>query len=220
MKERVENFVRHSRQAVAVSLVLMLVCGLLFPALLTGLSALLFPHQAKGSLIEVNGKAVAAQHVGQEFLQDYYMWSRPSAYHYNVYRENEDGTKTYQDSTEFPGIGSGSQNYAPSNPELVKRVEGDIANFLEKNPGVKREDIPTDLLTASGSGLDPHISPASAEIQIPRIVEASGLREEEVRNIVREHTGGKLLGIFGEDTVNVVQVNIDIGIAMGLIDAK
>ena len=148
------------------------------------------------------------------------MWSRPSAYHYNVYRENEDGTKTYQDSTEFPGIGSGSQNYAPSNPELVKRVEGDIANFLEKNPSVKREDIPTDLLTASGSGLDPHISPASAEIQIPRIVEASGLREEEVRNIVREHTGGKLLGIFGEDTVNVVQVNIDIGIAMGLIDAK
>ncbi len=220
MKERAKVFLHNTRQAVVVSLVLMLICGLLFPVLLSGLSALFFPHQAGGSLIEVNGKAVAAEHVGQEFLQDYYMWSRPSAYHYNVYEENEDGNKTYQDGTEFPGIGSGSNNYAPSNPELIKRVEEAIAIFLEKNPDVKREDIPTDLLTASGSGLDPHISPESAEIQIPRIAEASGLSEDEIRNIVKKHTNGKLLGIFGEDTVNVVQVNIDIGIAMGLIDVK
>lgn len=220
MKECAKGFLRNIRQAVIVSLVLMLLCGLLFPTLLTGLSALFFPHQAGGSLTEANGKVVAAENVGQEFLQAYYMWSRPSAYHYNMYKENEDGTKTYQDGTEFPGIGSGSNNYAPSNPELVKRVETDIEKFLEKNPDVKREDIPTDLLTASGSGLDPHISPTSAEIQIPRIVEASGLSEDDVRKIVKEHTGGKLLGIFGEDTVNVVQVNIDIGIAMGLIDAK
>lgn len=219
MKDRAKGFLHSTRQAVVVSLVLMLICGLLFPALLTGLSALFFPHQAGGSLIEVGGKAVAAENVGQEFLQDYYMWSRPSAYHYNVYKENADGTKTYQDGTEFPGIGSGSNNYAPSNPALIERVEADIEKFLEKNPDVKREDIPTDLLTASGSGLDPHISPESAEIQIPRIAEASGLSEEEVRKIVKEHTGGKLLGIFGEETVNVVQVNIDIGIAMGLIKA-
>lgn len=220
MKEHAKGFLHNARQAVVVSLVLMLVCGLLFPALLTGLSGLFFPHQAGGSLIEVNGKAVASENVGQEFLQDYYMWSRPSAYHYNVYKENEDGTKTYQDGEEFPGIGSGSNNYAPSNPELVKRVEEDIAKFLEKNPDVKREDIPTDLLTASGSGLDPHISPESAEIQIPRIAEASGLSEEELRSIVKKHTSGKLLGIFGEDTVNVVRVNIDIGMAMGIIDGK
>ena len=220
MKERAKGFLHNTRQAVVVSLVLMLICGLLFPAFLTGLSALFFPHQAGGSLIEANGKVVAAENVGQEFLQDYYMWSRPSAYHYNVYKENVDGTKTYQDGTEFPGIGSGSNNYAPSNPELVKRVEADIAKFLEKNPDVKREDIPTDLLTASGSGLDPHISPESAEIQIPRIAEASGLSEDEIRQIVKKHTSGKLLGIFGEDTVNVVLVNIDISIAMGLIDAE
>ncbi len=220
MKERAKGFLHNTRQAVVVSLVLMLICGLLFPAFLTGISALIFPHQAGGSLIEANGKVIAAENVGQEFLQDYYMWSRPSAYHYNVYKENEDGTKTYQDGTEFPGIGSGSNNYAPSNPELVKRVEADISKFLEKNPTVKREDIPTDLLTASGSGLDPHISPESAEIQIPRIVAASGLSEDKVRRIIKAHTNGKLLGIFGEDTVNVVQVNIDIGIAMGLIDAK
>lgn len=149
-------------------------------------------------------------------MQDYYLWSRPSAYHYNVYKENEDGTQTYNDGTEFPGIGSGSNNYAPSNPALVERVEADIANFLEKNPDVKQEDIPADLLTASGSGLDPHISPESAEIQIPRIVEASGLEEAKIREIIQNHTEGKLLGIFGEETVNVVKVNIDIGAAMGL----
>lgn len=219
MKERVKGFLHNARQAVAVSLTLMLVCGLLFPALLTGVSGLLFPHQAGGSLIEVNGRAVAAEHVGQEFLQDYYMWSRPSAYHYNVYEENEDGTKTYLDGTAFPGIGSGSNNYAPSNPALVERVEADLAGFLQKNPAVTQEEIPTDLLTASGSGLDPHISPRAAEVQIPRIAAASGLSEAEVRRIVREHTSGKLLGIFGEDTVHVVQVNIDLGKAMGLLDA-
>ena len=219
MKEHTKNLLHNIRQAVTVSLVLMLVCGFLFPALLNGLSALLFPHQAAGSLIEADGRPVAAEHVGQEFIQDYYLWSRPSAYHYNVYTENGDGTRNYQDGTKFPGIGSGSNNYAPSNPALTERVEADLADFLEKNPAVKREDIPTDLLTASGSGLDPHISPESAQIQVPRIAEASGLGEEQISEIIRNNTEGKLLGIFGEETVNVVKVNIEIGIAMGLIDA-
>ena len=104
-------------------------------------------------MITVNGQAVGAENVGQEFTQDYYLWSRPSAYHYNVYVEDEDGNQYYNDGTEFPGIGSGSNNYAPSNPALAERVEADIATFLEKNPDVKREDIPTDLLTASGLSL-------------------------------------------------------------------
>lgn len=220
MKERAKGILHGTRQMFVVTIVLMLICGLLFPLLLSGLSALFFPHQAGGSLITVDGKAVAAENVGQQFLQDYYLWSRPSAYNYNVYVENEDGTKTYTDGSEFPGIGSGSNNYAPTNPELVKRIEADIERFLEKNPDVKREDIPTDLLTASGSGLDPHISPESAEIQIPRIVKASGLTEEQIRGFIKEHTKGKLLGIFGEETVNVVEVNIDIGIAMGLIQGN
>lgn len=217
MKESVKGFLHGTRQAVVVTVVLMLICGFLFPALLSGLSSLFFPHQAGGSLIKVDGKPVAAQHVGQEFLQDYYMWSRPSAYHYNVYTEEEDGSQYYNDGTEFPGIGSGSNNYAPSNPDLAARVEADIQNFLEKNPDVKREDIPTDLMTASGSGLDPHISPASAEVQVPRIAEASGLDKAEILEIIGRHTGGKLFGIFGEDTVNVVGVNIDIAQAMGLV---
>ena len=141
MKENIKGMLHYIRQAFGVSLVLMLVCGLLFPLLLSDLSAILFPHQAEGSLIEINGKAVAAENVGQEFTEDYYLWSRPSAYHYNVYIENADGTQTYQDGTEFSGIGSGSNNYAPSNPELVERVEADMAFFLEKNPDVKPEDI-------------------------------------------------------------------------------
>ena len=217
MKDSVKRALHGSRQAVVVTVVLMLICGLLFPLLLTGLSSLIFPHQANGSLITVDGMTVGAKNVGQEFTEDYYMWSRPSAYHYNVYIEGEDGKQYYPDGTEFPGIGSGSNNYAPSNPALTERVEADIEAFLEKNPEVKREDIPTDLLTASGSGLDPHISPESAEVQIPRIAEASGLGEEAVRNIVKNNTNGKVLGIFGEETVNVLMVNIEIAQNMGLI---
>ena len=217
MKESVKNLLHGTRQAVTVTIVLMLICGLLFPCLLTGLSALIFPNQAGGNLITVNGQTVGSKYVEQEFTEDYYMWSRPSAYHYNVYIEGADGKQYYPDGTEFPGIGSGSNNYAPSNPALTERVEADIEAFLEKNPEVKREDIPTDLLTASGSGLDPHISPESAEVQIPRIAEASGLGEEAVRNIVKNNTNGKVLGIFGEETVNVLMVNIEIAQNMGLI---
>lgn len=220
MKESVKGFLRNARQAVVVTTVLMLLCGLLFPALLTGLSSLLFPHQANGSLIEADGKPVAAQNVGQEFVQDYFLWGRPSAYHYNVYVENEDGTQTYRDGSAFPGVGSGSANLAPSNPQLAQRVQADIEAFLEKNPQVSRQDIPTDLLTASGSGLDPHISPASAELQVPRIAKASGLSQETVREMIQENTQGKLLGVFGADTVNVVGVNIAIAQEMGLIGSR
>lgn len=212
-----KEFLHGTRQAVLVTVVLMLICGLLFPCLLTGLSSVIFPHQAGGSLISVNGMAVGAEHVGQEFTQDCYMWSRPSAYHYNVYTEGEDGAKYYNDGTEFGGLASGSNNYAPSNPALVERVEADMEAFLEKNPGIKREDIPTDLLTASGSGLDPHISPASAQIQLPRIAQASGLSEESLQEIVKRNTTGKLLGVFGEETVNVLKVNIEIAQAMGTL---
>lgn len=212
-----KEFLHGTRQAVLVTVVLMLICGLLFHCLLTGLSSVIFPHQAGGSLITVNGMAVGAEHVGQEFTQDCYMWSRPSAYHYNVYTESEDGRKYYNDGTEFGGLASGSNNYAPSNPALVERVEADMEAFLEKNPEIKREDIPTDLLTASGSGLDPHISPASAQIQLPRIAQASGLSEESLQEIVKRNTMGKLFGVFGEETVNVLKVNIEIAQAMGTL---
>lgn len=205
------------RQAVTVTVVLMVLCGFLFPVFLTGVSQVIFKDQANGNLIEVDGKTVGAEFVGQEFTEDYYLWSRPSAYHCNVFTEDEEGNQTYLDGSEFTGLASGSNNYAPSNPALVERVEADIETFLEKNPGVSREDIPADLVTASGSGLDPHISPEAAAIQVPRIAEASGLSEEEVRDIIKKHTEGKVLGIFGEDTVNVLETNIALAEAMGRI---
>lgn len=217
MKESAKSLLHGARQSFLITVVFMLICGLLFPCLLTGISSLIFPKQAGGNLITVNGQTVGAEYVGQEFTEDYYMWSRPSAYHYNVYVEDEEGNQYYNDGTEFAGLGSGSNNYAPSNPALSERVEADIQTFLEKNPDIKREDIPTDLLTASGSGLDPHISPASAEVQIPRIAKASGLSEETIRKIIDSNTRGKVFGIFGEETVNVLMVNIEIAKDMGLI---
>lgn len=208
------------RQAVTVTLALLLLCGFLFPVVLSGISAVVFPRQAKGSLIEINGQTVGAEHVGQEFTEDYFLWSCPSPYHYNVYVEDEEGNQYYKDGSEFAGLSSGSNNYAPSNPALTERVEADLASFLEKNPAVAAQEVPTDLLTASGSGLDPHISVASAEIQIPRIAADSGLTEEMIRQLIQENTEGKLLGIFGGEGVNVLKVNIGIAEAMGLLEGS
>ena len=215
-----KNFLHNTKRAVLVTVVLMIICGLIYPLVLTGISKVIFPRQADGSLIRVDGKVVGAETIGQEFTEDYYMWGRPSAYHYNTYTEDENGNLVYSDGTEFAGVSSGSNNYAPTNEALTERVENDMEKFLERNPEVKAEDIPTDLLTASGSGLDPHISPESAQIQIPRIAEASGLSEEKVEEIVSEHTEGKLLGVFGEETVNVLMVNLDIAKEMGVIPAE
>ncbi len=215
-----KNFLHNTKRSVLVTVVLMIICGLIYPLVLTGISKVIFPRQAEGSLIRVDGKVVGAETIGQEFTEDYYMWGRPSAYHYNTYTEDENGNLVYSDGTEFAGVSSGSNNYAPTNEALTERVENDMEKFLERNPEVKAEDIPTDLLTASGSGLDPHISPESAQIQIPRIAEASGLSEEKVEEIVSEHTEGKLLGVFGEETVNVLMVNLDIAKEMGVIPAE
>ena len=205
------------RQSLAVTLILLLLCGFIFPVLLTGISALIFPSQANGSLVYADGQAVGAANVGQDFTEPYFMKGRPSAYNYNTYYEDEQGNQYYNDGSAFAGLSSGSNNYAASNPALTERVEADIEAFLEANPDVKREDIPADLMTASGSGLDPHITPASARIQIPALAAASGLSEEELEQIVADNTEGKLFGIFGEETVNVLGVNLDIAKAMGLV---
>lgn len=218
MKEIKKNALAHwARQSVVVTLVLLLLCGFAFPVVLTGLSAVLFPRQAGGSLVTADGAAVGAAHVGQEFTADYFMKGRPSAYHYNTYTQDEQGNQFYTDGSEFAGLASGSNNYAPSNPALAERVEADIQALLEANPAVQREDIPSDLVTASGSGLDPHISPAAAAVQIPALAQASGLSEQTLEQIVADNTEGRLLGVFGEPTVNVLGVNLDIAQAMGLV---
>lgn len=205
------------RQSLVVTLILLLLCGFVFPVLLSGISTVIFPSQANGSLVYADGQAVGAANVGQDFTEPYFMKGRPSAYNYNTYYKDEQGNQYYNDGSAFAGLSSGSNNYAPSNPALTERVEADIEAFLEANPDVKREDIPADLMTASGSGLDPHITPESARIQIPALAAASGLSEEKLEQIVADNTEGKLFGIFGEETVNVLGVNLDIAKAMGLV---
>lgn len=216
MNESKKGFWCGARQAVCITLILLFLCGFAFPVVLTGIASVVFPRQAGGSLVEVDGAVVGAAHVGQEFTRDCFMKGRPSAYHYNTYTQDAAGNRYYSDGTEFGGLASGSQNYAPSNPALVERVEADIEAFLAANPGVSREDLPADLMTASGSGLDPHISPEAAAIQIPAIAAASGLSEQELAQIVAENTQGKLLGLFGNETVNVLGVNVGIARAMGI----
>ena len=205
-KNHIFENVRHS---VVTTLVLMLICGLIFPLVLSGLGGLLFPHQAGGSLIKVDGKVVGSEHIGQKFTEDYFMKGRPSAVGYNTYETKAEA--------EAAGPSSGSQNMASSNPDLVARVEDDMEAFLAANPDVNKEDIPTDLLTASGSGLDPDISPESAKVQIPAISKAAGISEARLNEIVENNTDGKLLGIFGAETVNVLGVNLEIAQEMDLI---
>lgn len=192
------------KKAVLVTIVLLLICGLLYPLLLTGVSQLIFPKQSNGSIITVNGSSVGSELVGQDFTDPKFMKCRPSAVNYNTYTQKDVDNGTYA------GLGSGSNNYAPTNPKLVERVEKDMEAFLAANPTVKKEDIPTDLLTASGSGLDPHISPASADIQIAALSQATGLSKAQLKDIVKNNTKGKLFGIFGEETVNVLGVNLEI----------
>lgn len=194
-----------------VTLALLLICGLAYPLLLTGISQVIFPKQANGSLITVDGKTVGSELVGQDFTDARFMKCRPSAVNYNTYTQED------KENGNYTGIGSGSKNYAPTNPELSKRVQEGIAKFLKENPSVKKEDIPTDLLTASGSGLDPHISPQSAEVQIPALAKATGLSEDRVKEIVKANSQGKWLGIFGKDTVNVLKVNLQIAKDLNLV---
>ena len=211
------KFIKGARQAVSVTVVLMFICGFMFPVLLTGLSAVMFPEQAHNSLVTADGVAVGSKFVGQEFTEDYFMKGRPSTYHYNTFVEDEEGNRFYNDGSEFSSLGSGSENYGPSNPALIERIESDIEEFLAANPEIERSEIPADLVTASGSGLDPHISVQGAMIQIPALSEHSGLSEELLTQIVEDNTEGKLLGIFGSETVNVLGVNLDIALNMGLI---
>ena len=187
-----------------VTLALLLICGLVYPLLLTGISQVIFPKQANGSLITANGKTVGSALVGQDFTDARFMKCRPSAVNYNTYTQEDKKDGNYT------GVSSGSKNYAPTNQELSKRVQEDITAFLKENPSIKKEDIPTDLLTASGSGLDPHISPESAAVQIPALIQSTGLSENTLKQIVKDNTQEKWLGIFGEETVNVLNVNLQI----------
>ena len=206
-------------KALAFSFVIMIICSFIYPLALTGVSQLTMKEKANGNLIDKNGnptadkeEAVGSALVGQDFTEDYYFHGRVSSVNYNTYTEEQ------KENGEYAGVSSGSFNYSNSNPELKKRMEEDVETFLTEHPGVKKEEIPSDLLTASGSGLDPHISPEDAKVQIQAVAEHSGLSEEEVTKIVEENTEHKVLGIFGEERVNVLKCNLAVANAMGILE--
>lgn len=202
-------------KAVVFCLVMMVLCSLIYPLALTGVSQLTMEAKADGSKVDEEGnlttdtkKAVGSALIVQDFTEDCYFQGRVSSVNYNTYTEEQ------KENGEYAGVASGSYNYGNSNPELEKRMQEDLDEFLKDHPGVKPEDVPAELLTASGSGLDPHISPRSAEVQIPTVAENSGLSEEVVEQIVKDNTEHKTLGVFGEERVNVLGCNLDIKAAM------
>lgn len=203
------------KKSILISITLMILCGLIYPLLMTGISQLILNKQANGSMIVVDGREVGSELIGQSFTDPRFFRGRISSVNYNIYTDAD--TKPDENGkTAYTGVSSGSQNLAPSNDALKDRVENDIADFLSTHPGVKKEDIPTDLLTSSGSGLDPDISPESAEIQIPAISKASGISEADLRKIVDKYTEGRTLGIFGEPRVNIVKVNTEIASVLNI----
>ena len=208
-------FMKYLKNAVKCTVVLGVLCTVIYPAALTLAGQALFPKQANGSMIMavIDGeeRAVGSKYVGQQFEDPRFFHGRISSVNYNCYtqEEKEDGS--------YGGVASGSFNYGNSNPDLKTRVEADMAAWMEAHPDVKQEDIPSDLLTASGSGLDPHIS---VRVQVGEIAKASGLTEEELNAIIDNNTQKKALGIFGEEAVNVLGCNLEIANRLGILTLK
>jgi K+-transporting ATPase ATPase C chain len=165
--------------------------GLIYPLAVTGVAQLVFPHQADGSLIVRDGQAVGSGLIGQPFDDPKYFWSRLSA----------------TAPVPYNGAASSGSNYGPSNDDLLKAVEARIAALRAADPG-NTTPIPVDLVTASGSGLDPHVSPAAARWQVGRVARARGVDRDAVEALVRQHTRGRQLGFLGEPTVNVLALNL------------
>lgn len=187
-----------------LSLVMFVICGLIYPTLMIGLSQVIFPHQANGSLIEMDGKVIGSELVGQDFTDERLFHCRPSAVNYNTFTQNE------KESNEQVLPSSGSENLASSNPKLEKRINDDVEEFLQENPTIKREDIPADIITASGSGLDPHISVDAANVQIDRVSKNTHISKDVLKKLIKDNTENKLLGVFGEEKVNVLQLNLSL----------
>lgn len=174
--------------SIKLTVVLILICSVLYPLLIAGI-AKLAPGKGDGETIQKNGKIIGYANIGQQFTQDRYFHGRPSAVNYNA-------------------AGSGGSNKGPSNPDYLKTVQERIDTFLAHNPGISVNEIPSELVTASGSGLDPHISPASAMVQVKRVATARGLPEKTITALVKKHTEGPLFNLFGTSTINVLQLNI------------
>ncbi len=178
--------------AVLMTVVTTILLGLIYPLAVTGLAQVLFPDKANGQLIKrADGALVGSRLIGQPFSSSGYFRSRPSA----------------AGATGYDAAASGGSNLGPTNRKLIDRIKGDVEKLQAENPG---QPVPIDLVTASASGLDPHISPAAAEFQVPRVARERRMTEAEVRNIVAAHTEGRQFGFLGEPRVHVVKLNLDL----------
>jgi potassium-transporting ATPase KdpC subunit len=192
--------VKEIRPAIVLILAFTVLTGLVYPLIMTGVAEAIFPYQAHGSLIEKDGKVIGSALIGQEFTSDRYFHSRPSA---TLGPDANDPSKTV--SVPYNAANSGGSNLGPTSKTLIDRVKADVDKLKKENPSAQ---IPTDLVTASGSGLDPDISPEAAYFQVPRIAKARNLSEIAVRQLVDEHIQGRTLGLLGEARVNVLELNL------------
>jgi K+-transporting ATPase ATPase C chain len=188
------------RPAIVLVVLLTLITGLVYPLAITGIAGVIFPDQAKGSLIEKDGTVIGSALIGQNFTEDKYFHSRPSA---TVTPDPKDPTKNID--APYNAANSGGSNLGPTNKALIDRVQGEVDKLKAENPNAP---VPIDLVTTTGGGLDPHISPEGALFQVPRVAKARNLPEDRVRGLVQQYTEGRTLGLLGEPRVNVLALNL------------
>jgi K+-transporting ATPase ATPase C chain len=188
------------RPAIVLVVVLTLITGLVYPLAMTGIAEVIFPKQAQGSLVEVDGKVVGSALIGQEFTSDKYFHGRPSA---TTAPDPNDSTKTVP--APYNAANSGGSNLGPTNKALIDRVKADVDKLKAENPSMP---VPIDLVTTTGGGLDPHITPDAALFQVPRVAKARNMSEDRVRQLVNDNVEGRWLGLLGEPRVNVLALNM------------
>jgi K+-transporting ATPase ATPase C chain len=191
---------REIRPAIVLLLVLTAITGLAYPLAMTGIAGAIFPAQAKGSLIERDGKVVGSALIGQEFKDDKYFHGRPSA---TLAPDPNDSTKTVP--APYNAANSGGSNLGPTSKALADRLKEDVDKLRAENPNAA---VPVDLVTTSASGLDPDISPEAAQFQVPRVAKARNMPDDLVKQLVASNTQGRLLGLLGEPRVNVLALNL------------
>ena len=188
------------RPAIVFIVALTLITGLVYPLAMTGIAQVIFPYRAQGSMIERNGTVVGSELIGQQFTSDNYFHGRPSA---TNTPDPNDSTKTVD--APYNAANSSGSNLGPTNKVLIDRISSDVEKLKAENPS---GNVPIDLITTSGSGLDPDISPEAALFQVPRVAKARNLPEERIRQLVEQHVEGRTLGLFGDPRVNALKLNL------------